>query len=62
MDTSNKKVSKANVKIADYNSLNTVCFYQWATQVFFICLFLLFSIMMLNVRCNFTPNKCRHDR
>lgn len=62
MDTSNKKVSKANVKIDDQNSFNTACFYQWATQVFFVCLFLLVSITMLIVRCNFTPGKCRHDR
>lgn len=62
MDRSNKKVSKANVKIDRYNSLSTACFYQWATQVFSVCLFLLVSITMLIVRCNFTPGKCRHDR
>lgn len=58
MDTSNKKVSKAKVKIGNYSSFNTVCFYQWAVQV----IFLFMSIMMLVVRCNILPNKYTHDK
>lgn len=59
MDTSNKKVSKANVKISNHNNFNTVCFYQRAVQVI---LLLLVSIMMLIARRNFTSQKYIHDR